>query len=268
MPGKEYVATLVADQLGEQVDDADLGQSETPVVYGPRTSIVFDGADMTSGRRTLVEHFELLPQRQGAVALTAPNPNFDLSGTNAATSLQGFTNNGVTLATAGALGDQVVCSPISGQTGWFRSINRSLAPLGRFRISTAGITNVRVELGERPTLTAFDDGTDADKMILRFDPTDGVVSATNWVLVTSNGGSTVRTDTGVPVAVVTPCSVVFAVDATGAVSCFIDDVLVNDPTAHILGPTNNGLPYAGIEALAASNVGFDFNGVARSYDIA
>lgn len=271
MSGKNYLDELQVDRLGAalNVDAALKGSTENPIAYLQRTSMNFDGADMVSDRVTVIEPFSLLPQRVGAGALTAPNPHFELTGTNVATSLQAFVENGVSVTTAGALGDQVVCAPISGQTLWANSLAAGLHPLCRFRVKTVSDDDVRYELGVRSTVNAFDDTTDTDKMLVRFDTSDGVVSNTNFVLVTSNNGVDVIEDTGIALLPNGDYSIVLATtrDSTRNVFCFINDVLANDPSAHTMRVTNIGTPYGAVEALAAAGKNWRLQGFSRSLTI-
>ena len=269
--GKNYLDELEVSTLGTAlaVDSALKGSNEDPIAYLQRTSMGFDGADIVSDRATIVEPFTLLPQRVGAIALAAPNPHFQLTGTNVATSAQSFVENGVSLTTAGALGDQVVCAPIAGQTLWSSSVAAGLHPLCRLRIKTTSEDDVRYEVGVRTTVNAFDDTTDTDKMMVRFDTSDGVTSNVNFVLVTSNNGVDVIEDTGIALLPNGDYSIVLATtrDSSRNVFCFINDVLVNDPSAHTLRTTNIGTPYAAVEALAAAAKNWRLQGFSRSLTI-
>jgi len=267
--GKNYLDALDVDTIGASLraEAASKGLSEDPVAYLQRTSMNFDGADMVASRATIVEPFSLLPQRVGAGALAAPNPHFELTGVNVATSTQSFSENGVFLATAGALGDQVICAPIAGQTLWANSLPSGLDPLCRFRITTISDADVRFEVGVRATVNALDDTTDNDKMIVRFDSSDGVTSDTNFVLVTSNNGVDVIEDTGIALVANFDYTIVLAVDENENVFCFINNVLGNDPSLHSLRITNIGTPYGAAEALAASAVNWRLNGFSRSANI-
>lgn len=267
MPGKAYIG-----ELGPRLPAiaASEGQQESGLTYGPRTSLTLDGPDMRD-RVVLTESFAMLPQRQAAAALPNPDPHYAVTGVNAATSSQSFGENGVQLGTAGAIGDQVVLGPRTGESLFGSQMTTGLFPLARFRIGILDVVGVRYEVGVRLTTNAFDDGTDNNKMIVRFDTSDGVVSATNWVLVTSNGGADQVEDTGITILDNADYLLTLATDSDRRVFLFVSDGNVTDqlvcnPENHQLAVAGNqiGVPYMAVVALAAGAKVFRAQGLVRS----
>lgn len=198
-----------------------------------------------------------------ATATAYHDPSWMLSGTNAAESgVTGKSGGGWTVATAGASGDAAIVSPRSTSgasspysSGW---TTRSLL-LARWVVSATTATAQRVEFGLRPTLTAFDDTTDDDKIVVR------AIDGGNLYVVTSNAGTDATEDTGVLWDIgreyVIEARVVYG-DAP-AVLVSVDGRLVNTPSSHLLDASdaNLGLPYFAVKATAAAVKSFGLHAI-------
>jgi len=208
----------------------------------------FSGIDH-GPRLVLVETFERRPEVNANIANDTANKVWELETiVNVPTSTLAA-GGGVVITTAGAANDGAAVIPHqdANQSAW-NAITWSSSEqiIGKFNFFPDNVTAVRIECGFRTTTGAMDDATDNDKLILRFDSTDGATSNTNWVLVTSATGADTTSDTGVAAAA-SAIRVVFTVDASFQVRCYINSLLQNDPTANVLtAATAQGLPYAGI----------------------
>lgn len=226
-----------------------------------------DGIDFGT-RVVLNEEFAQPPAINGDIGV-ATNLSFEAAGLNMTSALVtagGTTTNGWVATTAGGLNDQAIITPHldAKQSLWAVTSWRSTGEITlKVNIRTIGNATLRLEAGLRPTTTAMDDGTDNDKFLVRFDTSDGVTSAVNWVVVTSNNGVDTLEDSGIAVAGSTQYRIVFAVDSSRQVSCFINGVLANTPGNHdLLNSVALGDPYFGVQALAAAGRAIAFQKIA------
>lgn len=239
---------------------ATLGEAETPVQVVSRDSLIADGVD-AGARVVMREDWYLFPVLNADLNADR-NMSWELAGAGAlggqATS---STRGGMSIATGAALNNITVWRPHqTNVTGW--AVGGQLGSEGaavlRCWHQEGSSQVVRVEIGARATPTAMDDTTDADKILVRFDSSDGVTSAVNYVLVTTANSVDTLTDTGIPYNQAANAIVrfVFSIHpTTRAVSLFmaVNDAplrLVNDPNVHVLDPASGlGDVYGGVKNL-------------------
>lgn len=209
------------------------------------------------GRFLLTEEFAQRPEANAAVANATANKNFELLPSAATVNVPAstlYTGGGSQITTAAvAINDGAVCRPHldANQSAWEQSTwGSSLGVVGKFTFRTFENTDVRYEMGFRPTPDVFDDATDNEKVMLRFDSTDGVVSNVNWVLVVSAGGVDVTTNTGIAAAA--NASLNFYVNANPnnrQVSAYLDRVRLADPALNVLAAgVSIGKPYMAVQS--------------------
>lgn len=241
-----------------------LGAAATTTLNGVYTT--FNSNDIeTSGidhgtRYLLTEEFTQRPEVNASVANATANKSFELlvgALTANAPSSALMTQGGTQITTAAvAVNDGAACRPHldADQSAWQQTTwSSGLAIITKFTIRTFENTDVRYEIGVRGNPAALDDGTDNEKFMLRFDTTDGVTSAVNWVLVSSNAGADTLTDTTVAAAANASLNMYFRVDsATRQVSAYIGRTLAANPALHVLAAgVDVGKPYVAV----ASRVG-------------
>jgi hypothetical protein len=188
---------------------------------------------------------------------TRPNPAWCLSGTNGAdANVTAKNTGGWQIDTAGAASDSMIVSPHSaaGVSKLYATVYQSdRGQRARFVFGGDTTANQRFEVGIRPTLTAFDDATDNEKVIVRS------VDGGNLYLVTSNGGTDATEDLGVSwdadrLYVV---DLIVSIGTAPRVTCAVGGRVVNTPSSHTLAAAATlGLPYFGIKDTAGAVKGF------------
>jgi len=214
-----------------------------------------DGIDHTS-RLVLTEQWTQRPEANASIANDTANKSWELlpsATANAPTSALNTFGGVVATTAAVAVNDGAVIRPHldANQSAWeVTAWSSNLQVVFKSTIHTFENTDVRYETGLRATPTAFDDGTDNDKMMVRFDSSDGVTSAVNWVVVTSAGGVDVLEDSGVACAANADINMAFVVAATSRqTSVYINGALVNTPANHVLAVADIGTPYVAAQSL-------------------
>jgi len=207
-------------------------------------------------RLVLTERFYRRPAIQADIANDSANKVMAAGGTNMTSALCTFiAGGGLQLQTAGALNDQAIIygEQTAGQSIWHSTTwLSSMEPIFKFNCRGSDTANIRVQGGCQLT-TALDDTTDAQKIIVRFDSSDGVTSAVNWVVCSSAGGVDALEDTGVAYTNNVNYRIVISVSAARQCSVFINGALVSTPATHTLAAaTDLGEPMFGIQALNAS----------------
>jgi hypothetical protein len=223
----------------------------------------------TRSRAVFREGFELRPE---AVSTFSSNHIFGLGGVNNPT-VSGFSESYIALVTNTAANDCTVISPeYSDHTNrWQGGKVTSIAKYSTTSkvvlatvISLDTLTSQRVEFGIREDIDIFDDTSDDEKMIIRYDSTSA-----NWYLVTSAVGVDTVTDTGVPAAADTPLAVKFSVNAGGQVTLSMNDVIVVTGATNVLNPASEylGQVYYGIKTAAAAPVIARISHVSVAWDL-
>jgi hypothetical protein len=179
------------------------------------------------------------------------DPDFELQGTNAASSSSSFNaEGGIDLTTAGADGDQVILAPHvdTNQSAWNLvtwGTDKSVA--WECWIETgASIANAVIWAGLKLTNTSVT-ATDDDQVFFRYedDVNDG-----EWEAVSSIGGTDDEHDTGIAVAADTVYHLQIVIDATRVARFYINGTLVE--TTDALTDATDLVPYIGVEADGAA----------------
>ncbi len=179
------------------------------------------------------------------------DPNFEVTGTNAASALATFyVEGGITLTTATADNDQMILQPHAdtNQTAW------NTVTWGSHRETewecwirtAAAITTMTIWAGLKLTSTSVT-ATDDDQAFFRY------AAGTNsgkWQAISSRAGVDVATDTGVAVAVNTDYHLKITIDASRIPRFYINGVLVE--TGAALVTSKNFKPYIGVHTNAAA----------------
>lgn len=212
--------------------------------------------DWSAGRPILQADLDPSTINQAAVRLlTGASKRWKISGTNAANAgVALHAGGGISLATAGALNDQIILSPADainsvGQSPW-RVTQWQPQQECRFeaQIELPSIESVKVTAGFVLT-DALDLTTDADQAKLLFN-TAGAVSASTWTAAASIAGTDTETDSEVEALASKTIRLAVWANTDGEFEFLINGTVVH--TTATATAAANLIPHLSIQALTAA----------------
>lgn len=236
------------------IDDAADNQEPGKVTYASPIPLVLDGADVFD--RTMYRKQWTLTVVTTGTQAYGDDPEYIVSGVGSPATAVGsgvgaFAGGGLYIACSGGVGDNAVAEPATAIPNVYRSTewrgDAQTKMRGALRTPDS-VADLQIEWGIRGTPGAFDTGTDADKVIFRYDS----ATSPNWLFVVSDSaGATLVHDTGVAVVADRTYALGFDVLATTRQARpFIDGVQRTGPV-QTAGAPDLGVPYAGLQSDAA-----------------
>jgi len=186
---------------------------------------------------------------EGASGLSGANPNWIISGTNAADADVSLdVDGGIVIATAGADNDQIIMSPRTGSQ--LASIEWEPEHSARVEwvLEIPTITTVLLHAGFGLT-AALDLTTDDDQAKFQLS-TEGAVSTVNWTAADSIAGTDVETDTDRVVEAATTVRLAVEINSNRVARFYVNGLLKHTSSALTAGV--NLIPFIGVQALAVA----------------
>jgi len=249
--------------LGSLIIDSDSGAWYKNINGG--TGWVQATNSTTSGRFTLLKQWELSLEDTGAQAY-GDDPAFELAGTGTPNA-NPSANGGIGIATSASASDTAIAQPSASNANSYAITDwdgdEALVKEG-WVVPTSVVTDCEIEVGVRGTPSAFDTGTNDNKMILRY---DSAVSP-NWQFVASDSGTDDVWDTGV--AVVEDNLYTFTMLAepgTRVARLWLNGTEVSNPAEPTVGAADLGFPYGGVKTTTTAARSIDYGNFLISRDI-